>query len=69
MKKTFHTFEFSKIAASLGGAQRIEYGTRRARVTRADGTIVNMPLSKLPPRADWTAFNVADAADKAARKS
>lgn len=62
--KTFKVLEFAKINASLGGAQRIAYGKRSAEITRANGSRVTVPLSSLPPLESWTAFNLADIADK-----
>jgi hypothetical protein len=53
---------FPAIAASLGGAQRVEYSARFAWITRANGVRVRVPLTQLPPQQAWTSFNLGDAA-------
>lgn len=56
---------FPNIAASLGGASRVEYSARFAWIhIPSQPEPVRVPRSKLPAVDQWTAFNLADAASQ-----
>ena len=61
---TRHGIAFPTLASALGGAQRVEYSAVYAWITLPDGSTVRMVRSALPPLDKWTAFNLADAAQK-----